>query len=149
MCSFCVKITLVIQKTSDIVSKKEKIREMAINFWKWYNETSKEQGGSLVAPATAARMIGTTRQYLERLIETGKIKKHYFQDMPFIGMKDINEEIIRRMSKEYENCVITKMSDEEIAIAEEIQRRKEEEENEEIAIAKEIQRREKGEKLED
>ena len=149
MCSFCVKITLVIQKTSDIVSKKEKIREMDINFWKWYNETSKEQGGSLVAPATAARMIGTTRQYLERLIETGKIKKHYFQDMPFIGMKDINEEIIRRMSKEYENCVITKMSDEEIAIAEEIQRRKEEEENEEIAIAKEIQRREKGEKLED
>jgi len=122
---------------------------MNINFWKWYNETAKEQGGSLVAPATAARMIGTTRQYLERLIESGKIKKHYFEDMPFIRMKDINEEIIRRMSKEYENCVITKMSDEEIAIAEEIQRRKKEEENEEIAIAKEIQRREKGEELED
>ena len=102
---------------------------MNINFWKWYNETAKEQGGSLVAPATAAKMIGTTRQYLERLIESGKIKKHYFVDMPFIGMKDINEEIIRRMSKEYENCVITKLSDADIAVREEIERREREDDD--------------------
>lgn len=96
---------------------------MNIDFWKWYTETAKEQGGSLLAPATAARMIGTTRQYLERLVESGKIKKHYYQDMPFIGMKDINEEIIRRMAKQYENCYITPMSEEEIAIEKELERR--------------------------
>jgi ApbE superfamily uncharacterized protein (UPF0280 family) len=102
---------------------------MNIDFWKWYNETAKEQGGSLIPPATAARMIGTTRQYLERLVESGKIKKHYYQDMPFIGMKDINEEIIRRMAKQYENCYITPMTEEEIALEKELQKREDESSN--------------------
>lgn len=68
------------------------------NFWEWYNETSKT-AGSLVTPASAGKMLGTTRQYIEKLATAGRLKKYYFDDLPFIGLNDINAEMIRRKLK--------------------------------------------------
>ena len=78
------------------------------NFWEWYVETSKT-AGSLVTPSSAARMIGTSRAYMDKLASTGKIQKYYFHcedgtTLPFIGMNDINEIIAKRKRKiEQEN----------------------------------------------
>ena len=78
------------------------------NFWEWYVETSKT-AGSLVTPSSAARMIGTSRAYMDKLASTGKIQKYYFHcedgiTLPFIGMNDINEIIAKRRKKiEQEN----------------------------------------------
>jgi len=68
------------------------------SFWEWYNEKEKTTG-SLVTPASATKMIGVSRQYVEKLINAGKLKKHYFEDMPFIGMNDINKVIATRNKK--------------------------------------------------
>jgi hypothetical protein len=68
------------------------------NFWEWYVEIS-EKEGNLVTPATAAKMLGTSRQYIEKLANAKRLKKHCFDNLPFIGMKDINKEIIRRQQK--------------------------------------------------
>lgn len=65
------------------------------DFWTWYTETSKT-AGSLVTPSSAGKMLGTSRQYIEKLVAAGRIKKYYFDDLPFIGLNDINIEIIRR-----------------------------------------------------
>lgn len=77
-------------------------------FWEWYVETSKT-AGSLVTPSSAARMVGTSRAYMDKLASTGKIQKYYFHcedgtALPFIGMNDINEIIAKRKRKiEQEN----------------------------------------------
>lgn len=42
-------------------------------FWEWYVETSKT-AGSLVTPSSAARMVGTSRAYMDKLASTGKIQ---------------------------------------------------------------------------
>ena len=73
------------------------------NFWEWYVETSKT-AGSLVTPSSAARMIGTSRAYIDKLAATLKIQKYYFHcedgtALPFIGMNDINEVIAKRKRK--------------------------------------------------
>lgn len=69
-----------------------------ISFQEWYNKTS-EQEGALVTPATASKLLETTPQYLQRLEKQGRIKKHYFDNQPYIGMNDINKEIIKRQSR--------------------------------------------------
>lgn len=69
------------------------------NFLEWFQETT-EKAGHLLIPATAAKLLGTTRQYLNRLEEAGRIKKHYYEKQPYIGMNDINKEILRRQNKQ-------------------------------------------------
>lgn len=73
------------------------------DFWQWYIETAKT-AGALVTPSSASRMIGTSRAYIDKLVNTGKIKKYYFicddgTELPFIGMNDINEIIAKRKKK--------------------------------------------------
>lgn len=67
-------------------------------FYEWFNKTE-ETAGSLVTPASAAKMIGITRQYLERLTKAGEIKKYYYDELPFIGMKDIEKIIAKRKKR--------------------------------------------------
>lgn len=70
-----------------------------INFWQWYTETA-EKNGSLVSASMAARMLGTSRQYVDKLVYSGKMKRHvYDKKLTFIGMNDINKEIIKRQEK--------------------------------------------------
>lgn len=72
-------------------------------FYDWFNKTE-ETAGSLVTPASAAKMIGITRQYLERLAKAGEIKKYYYDELPFIGMRDIEKIIAKRKKRiEQEN----------------------------------------------
>ena len=54
--------------------------------------------GSLVTPATAAKMIGITPQYLDKIVNAGRLTKHYSPEdnIPFIGMNEIKQEIARR-----------------------------------------------------
>lgn len=68
------------------------------NFWEWYQSTA-EKEGALVTPSTAAKMLGVKRQYIEKLVFMEYLKKHYYEDLPFIGLNDINKEIIRRQRK--------------------------------------------------
>lgn len=74
------------------------MKEEEKDFQLWYQETS-EKAGVLVDTATAARLLQTTQQYLHRLVSEGKIKKYYYENKPFIGMNDINKEIIKRQKK--------------------------------------------------
>lgn len=67
-------------------------------FWQWFNEKSKEHG-TLVTPATAAKMIGVRRQYIEKIVAAGRLTKHYYGELVFIGMNEINAEISRRAKK--------------------------------------------------
>ncbi len=68
------------------------------SFWEWYNETEKVTG-SLMTPASAAKMLGTTRQYIEKLVNAGRLTKYYYEDLPFIGMNEITKEIARRKER--------------------------------------------------
>ena len=68
------------------------------SFWEWYNETEKE-AGSLITAASAAKMLGKTRQYIEKLVNNGRLKKYYYENMPYIGMNEINKEIIKKQDK--------------------------------------------------
>jgi len=72
---------------------------MKTDFFLWYTETADENRG-LVSPATAAKLIGISTQHLNRIIESGRIQKIYFQKTPFIGMKEVHEEIERREAKQ-------------------------------------------------
>lgn len=66
-----------------------------LSFYQWFTETEKT-AGSLVIPSHAAKMLGVSRQYMEKIVISGRIKKHYFEDVSFVGMHDINKEMARR-----------------------------------------------------
>lgn len=68
---------------------------MEKDFWEWYNEKNKQEGG-LVSKTNAARMIGTTKQYVDRLVKNKKLKSHTYDGLEFIGFNEISKEIIRR-----------------------------------------------------
>lgn len=73
---------------------------MKTNFFKWYTEKAKEFDG-LISPTNAAKMIGVSTQHLNRIIEMGRISKHYFEEKhPFVGLSEVYEEIQRREAKE-------------------------------------------------
>ena len=73
---------------------------MKTKFFKWYTEKAKELDG-LTSPANAAKMIGVSTQHLNRIIEMGRISKHYFEGKhPFVGLSEVYEEIQRREAKE-------------------------------------------------
>ncbi len=100
------------------------------NFIDWYKKTE-EETGSLVTPASAAKMIGISRQYLEKIILAGRIKKYYYKDIPFIGMNDINKEYERRKEKiqkenEKETILFKSREEELLAQIEQLKREKEE-----------------------
>jgi hypothetical protein len=82
------------------INKNLKGVKMKTDFFKWYTEKEKEYNG-LITPANAAKMIGISAQHLNRIIEMGRIKKHYFEKTPFIGISEVYEEIQRREAKEY------------------------------------------------
>ena len=69
-------------------------------FLEWFTEKEKAVG-SLVTPATAAKMIGITPQYLDKIVNAGRLTKHYSPEdnIPFIGMNEIKQEIARREEK--------------------------------------------------
>ena len=69
-------------------------------FLEWFTEKEKTVG-SLVTPATAAKMIGITPQYLDKIVNAGRLTKHYSPEdnIPFIGMNEIRQEIARREEK--------------------------------------------------
>lgn len=69
-------------------------------FLEWFTEKEKTVG-SLVTPATAAKMIGITPQYLDKIVNAGRLTKHYSPEdnIPFIGMNEIKKEIARREEK--------------------------------------------------
>jgi hypothetical protein len=71
---------------------------MKQDFLEWYKETEKENG-SLVTPATAARLLEISTQHLNRIIELGRVKKHYYDKIPYIGMNDIDQEMEHRKQK--------------------------------------------------
>ena len=69
------------------------------DFLEWYITKEKEIG-SLVTPATAAKMIGVTQQYLDKIVIAGRLTKYYSPDnVPFLGMNEIKQEIARREEK--------------------------------------------------
>ena len=70
-------------------------------FLEWFTEKEKAVG-SLVTPATAAKMIGITPQYLDKIVNAGRLTKHYSpgDNIPFIGMNEIKQEITRREEKQ-------------------------------------------------
>lgn len=72
---------------------------MKTDFLKWYTQKARENDG-LISPASAAKMIGISTQHLNRIVEMGRITKHYFEKTPFIGLTEIYEEIQRRQAKE-------------------------------------------------
>lgn len=93
-------------------------------FWQWFNEKTKEHG-TLVTPATAAKMIGVKRQYIERIVAAGRLTKHYYGELVFIGMNEINAEISRRAKKIEERNKDPKIAEEKAKqekIIEEIKR---------------------------
>lgn len=69
------------------------------DFKSWFERVS-EKEGTLVVPATAAKLLKTTQPYIHRLEEQGKIKKHYYDNQPYIGMNDINKELLKRQEKQ-------------------------------------------------
>lgn len=69
------------------------------DFKNWFERISAKEG-TLVVPATAAKLLKTTQPYIHRLEEQGKIKKHYYDNQPYIGMNDINKELIKRQEKQ-------------------------------------------------
>lgn len=71
---------------------------MKTKFYEWYIENAEKYRG-LTSPATAAKLIGISTQHLNRIIETGRIEKLYFEKTPFIGISEINDEIQRREAK--------------------------------------------------
>ncbi|MBN2640327.1 MAG: hypothetical protein JXR78_01600 [Victivallales bacterium] len=75
---------------------------MKENFREWYRKKVKENG-NLVTPATAARLLEISTQHLNRIIELGRIKRYYFNNIPYIGMNDINREIVYRYEKKNQN----------------------------------------------
>jgi len=73
---------------------------MKTDFFNWYTKKAKEYDG-LLTPANAAKMIGISTQHLNRIIETGRITKHYFEKTPFIGLTEVYEEIQRRQARKH------------------------------------------------
>lgn len=73
---------------------------MKTKFFIWYSEKAEEFRG-LVSPATAAKLIGISTQHLNRIIESGRIEKLYFEKTPFIGLSAVHEEIEHREAKLY------------------------------------------------
>ena len=71
---------------------------MKNKFFIWYQEQEKKYKG-LVSQSTAARLIGISTQHLNRIIDSGRIQKIYFENTPYIGMSEIYEEIERREAK--------------------------------------------------
>lgn len=81
------------------------------DFQKWYKKTSDENNG-LILQATAARLLNTPRQNINRMIKIGKIKTYKFDDNSeiYIGMNQI-EDLIRKKikrAKEAQNIMINK-----------------------------------------
>lgn len=66
---------------------------------KWFNEKTEETGG-LILQATAARLLNTPRQNINRMIRIGKLKTYQFSDEyeTYIGLNEI-EEIIKNRIK--------------------------------------------------
>ena len=76
--------------------KKEKIN--GISFLQWYDEIAKEKG-PLISASMAARMLETSRQYIDKLVDTAKINRYEYMGMKFISLNEIKNEIIRRQNK--------------------------------------------------
>ena len=68
------------------------------DFRSWFERISKTEG-HLVTPIMAAQMLEVHKQYIDKLNTLGRIKKHYYDNQPYIGMNDINKELIRRWIK--------------------------------------------------
>ena len=97
-------MTFVKPKKRAILEKKEiKMSEFADKkfreYRKWFNEKTEETGG-LILQATAARLLNTPRQNINRMIRIGKLKTYQFSDEyeTYIGLNEI-EEIIKNRIK--------------------------------------------------
>ena len=69
-----------------------------MSFHEWYIETA-QKAGCLVTPANATKMIGCSRQYIEKITKQGRLTKYYYEELPFIGMNEINQLIAKRHAK--------------------------------------------------
>jgi hypothetical protein len=70
-----------------------------------YREKEKETEG-LVNPATAARLLGMTSQHLNRIVQLGRIKKHKYENLTYMGMNDVDAEIKRRSERKRSNEIV-------------------------------------------
>lgn len=68
------------------------------SFIQWYDEIAKEKG-PLISASMAARMLETSRQYIDKLVDTEKINRYEYNGMKFISLNEIKNEIIKRQNK--------------------------------------------------
>lgn len=68
------------------------------DFLSWYKKTA-EKEGHLITPIMAAQLLEVHKQYIDKLNNLGRVKKHYYGSQPYIGMNDINNELYRREGK--------------------------------------------------
>lgn len=68
------------------------------SFLQWYDEIAKEKG-PLISASMAARMLETSRQYIDKLVDTAKINRYEYNGMKFISLNEIKNEIIKRQNK--------------------------------------------------
>ena len=68
------------------------------SFADWYFRTT-ETAGVLMLFKTASMYMEITPQYLNRLVKNRKLKRYCYEKKSFVGMNDINKEIIRRLMK--------------------------------------------------
>jgi excisionase family DNA binding protein len=73
-----------------------------ITFDEWYNQ-KKEEVGPLTTPTIAAKRLGISRQHFYRIIESGRIKKHKYENKNYVSEKDIEKELARRQTKNIED----------------------------------------------
>lgn len=66
------------------------------DYKKWYNDL-KEKTGGLILQATAARLLNTPKQNINRMIKIGKIKKYQFNSEfeSYIGINEV-EAILKK-----------------------------------------------------
>ena len=68
------------------------------SFLQWNDEIAKEKG-PLISASMAARMLETSRQYIDKLVDTAKINRYEYNGMKFISLNEIKNEIIKRQNK--------------------------------------------------
>jgi hypothetical protein len=74
----------------------KKRRETIEQYKKWFHEKSEENEG-LILQVTAARLLGTPRQNINRMIKIGKLKTYQFAEgyEIYVGLKEV-EDILKK-----------------------------------------------------
>lgn len=68
------------------------------SFFDWYTENERE-AGALISMTVAGKMLGTTRQYIQNLVTSDKIKIYTYENIKFVGLRDIEKILKKRIER--------------------------------------------------